>query len=103
MEARKLDEFACAEPLPLRTGLCETCAHRDGCVFPFTPGEDILACEEFDGGPDPDVLPLRRRARPADPAEETVALAGLCSNCANAADCALSARALGAWQCESYE
>lgn len=82
------------------TGLCNTCAHKYGCVYRIRSTKIMLQCELFE----PEKVDNENINRiDRGYAELKVnSRKGLCSNCLNEPHCQLPKAIVGVWHCEEY-
>lgn len=90
-------------------GICSTCKHEEGCIYPRTGSQIVLNCGQFEPcpprpSPPPDkgrmeLEELWKRSSRDEPGKE---LKGLCSNCEDRQTCIYPKPAEGVWHCEEY-
>lgn len=86
-------------------GLCHTCNHAAGCMFPRHEGQPILSCDEFDGAPTivaPAVAVQRLDSRVAAVVDRPSGL-GLCGVCTKRETCTFPKPEGGVWHCDEFE
>lgn len=82
------------------TGLCNTCAHKYGCVYRIRSSKLMLQCELFEIE-----KPDNTNTNRTDGGYEELKVnsrKGLCSNCLNEPHCQLPKAVGGVWHCEEY-
>jgi len=90
-------------------GLCLACEHGEACIYPATPGQIVVNCEQFEPcpplaspPPDHDRMELEELWKKSVRDEPGKELKGLCSNCENRHACIYSKPPEGVWRCEEY-
>jgi len=81
-------------------GLCETCIHRQGCVYRLRSDKMVLQCELFEGE-----KTKHQATAPQMGEHKELNVSphkGLCGNCFNAPHCRLPKAKSGIWHCEEY-